>query len=115
MHSYSGLLAAAEAAFLTLPRFRKWAPGHRSTSRLTRPAADDAHPAVSDALQGVASKLPGATRVFCGHEYTVGNLQFAKSVEPDNVAVSDKLDWSTRILAKGGYTVPSTASRFCAS
>lgn len=70
-------------------------------------------PAVSNALQGVASKLPGATRVFCGHEYTVGNLQFAKSVEPDNAAVSDKLDWSTRILAEGGYTIPSTASRFC--
>ncbi|CAN0540317.1 unnamed protein product, partial [Scytosiphon promiscuus] len=56
-------------------------------------------------------KLPGTSRVFCGHEYTVGNLQFAKSVEPDNAAVSDKLDWSTRILAEGGYTIPSTASR----
>eukprot|EP00904_Undaria_pinnatifida_P010579 jgi/Undpi1/6651/HiC_scaffold_20.g09130.m1 len=26
---------------------------------------------MSNALQGVASKLPGATRVFCGHEYTI--------------------------------------------
>ncbi|CAM9853344.1 unnamed protein product [Laminaria digitata] len=66
---------------------------------------------MSNALQGVASKLPGTTRVFCGHEYTVSNLQFAKSVEPDNAAVSDKLDWSARILAKGGYTVPSTATQ----
>lgn len=66
-----------------------------------------------DALQGVASKLPGTTRVFCGHEYTVGNLQFAKSVEPHNAAISDKLEWSTKILEKGGYTVPSTASLFC--
>lgn len=66
--------------------------------------------AVSNALQGVAAKLPAATRVFCGHEYTVSNLQFAKSVEPENPAVSEKLDWSRRILAKRGYTVPSTAS-----
>ncbi|CAM9946265.1 unnamed protein product [Ectocarpus sp. 12 AP-2014] len=64
---------------------------------------------MSNALQGVAASLPGATRVFCGHEYTVSNLQFAKSVEPDNSAVLDKLDWSRRVLAKGGYTVPSTA------
>lgn len=66
--------------------------------------------AVSNALQGVASKLPAETRVFCGHEYTVSNLQFALSVEPENKAVSDKLAWSRRTLATGGYTVPSTAS-----
>ncbi|CAM9550848.1 unnamed protein product [Ectocarpus fasciculatus] len=65
---------------------------------------------MSNALQGVAASLPGETRVFCGHEYTVSNLQFAKSVEPENSAVLDKLDWSRRVLAKGGYTVPSTAS-----
>ncbi|HEY8121908.1 MAG TPA: hydroxyacylglutathione hydrolase, partial [Myxococcota bacterium] len=28
--------------------------------------------------------LPGDTRVFCGHEYTAGNLRFAAHVEPDN-------------------------------
>jgi hydroxyacylglutathione hydrolase len=31
--------------------------------------------------------LPGDTRVFCGHEYTTGNLRFAAHVEPDNTAV----------------------------
>ncbi|CAM9102292.1 unnamed protein product [Scytosiphon promiscuus] len=66
---------------------------------------------MSHALQGVAAKLPAATRVFCGHEYTVSNLQFALSVEPDNKAVSDKLDWSRRVLAKGAYTVPSTIAQ----
>lgn len=65
---------------------------------------------MSNALQGVAAKLPGDTRVFCGHEYTVSNLQFAKHVEPKSVAISEKLEWSRSILAKGGYTVPSTAS-----
>lgn len=28
--------------------------------------------------------LPGATRVCCTHEYTMGNLRFALAVEPDN-------------------------------
>ncbi|MBM4383864.1 MAG: hydroxyacylglutathione hydrolase [Deltaproteobacteria bacterium] len=31
--------------------------------------------------------LPGDTRVFCGHEYTAGNLRFAAHAEPDNSAV----------------------------
>lgn len=68
---------------------------------------------VSNALMGVAASLPTSTRVFCGHEYTVSNLQFAKSVEPESSAVADKLDWSRKILAQGGYTVPSTVSARC--
>ena len=31
--------------------------------------------------------LPDTTRVYCGHEYTAGNLRFAAHVEPDNAAV----------------------------
>ena len=38
------------------------------------------------ALQKLGA-LPGDTRVFCGHEYTAGNLRFAAHVEPDNAAV----------------------------
>lgn len=72
------------------------------------PHGDAAFLTVVHALQGVAAKLPAETRVFCGHEYTVSNLQFAKSVEPESVSVADKLDWSKKILASGGYTVPST-------
>ena len=28
--------------------------------------------------------LPGETKVYCGHEYTLANAQFALSVDPDN-------------------------------
>jgi hydroxyacylglutathione hydrolase len=35
--------------------------------------------------------LPDDMRVFCGHEYTESNLEFAAHVEPDNQAVKDKL------------------------
>ena len=35
--------------------------------------------------------LPGATRVYCGHEYTASNLRFAAHVEPENEAVKRAL------------------------
>jgi len=33
---------------------------------------------------GLLGRLPDATYVFCGHEYTRDNLQFAASVDPEN-------------------------------
>lgn len=43
--------------------------------------------------------LPGDTRVFCGHEYTTGNLRFAAHVEPDNSGVKAALERVARIRA----------------
>lgn len=37
------------------------------------------------------ASLPDATRVWCAHEYTLGNLKFALSIEPHNVAVQTRL------------------------
>jgi len=31
--------------------------------------------------------LPESTRVYCGHEYTLTNIQFAKTIEPHNAAL----------------------------
>jgi hydroxyacylglutathione hydrolase len=39
------------------------------------------------ALVEKLGRLPGTTRVYCGHEYTTSNLRFAAHVEPDNDAV----------------------------
>lgn len=48
-------------------------------------------------------QLPPETLVFCGHEYTTSNLQFATSVDKSS-RVMEKLTWS-----KGKtYTLPST-------
>ncbi|XP_012587154.1 PREDICTED: hydroxyacylglutathione hydrolase, mitochondrial [Condylura cristata] len=33
-------------------------------------------------------------KVYCGHEYTVSNLKFARHVEPHNAAVREKLAWA---------------------
>jgi hydroxyacylglutathione hydrolase len=45
-----------------------------------------------DALCVKLAVLPDDMRVFCGHEYTESNLQFALHVEPDNRAVEEKLE-----------------------
>ena len=36
--------------------------------------------------------LPDRTRVWCGHEYTLGCLRFAVTIEPDNAALRARLD-----------------------
>jgi len=60
------------------------------------------------ALIDVLGALPPNTQVYCGHEYTVKNLQFAKKVEPQSKAVADKLSWAVAQRDKGQPTVPST-------
>ncbi|XP_024615567.1 hydroxyacylglutathione hydrolase-like protein isoform X6 [Neophocaena asiaeorientalis asiaeorientalis] len=47
--------------------------------------------------------LPPETKVFCGHEHTLGNLEFAQKVEPCNNHVKAKLSW-----AKGLGSSPQT-------
>jgi hydroxyacylglutathione hydrolase len=49
-------------------------------------------------------KLSPETYLFCGHEYTVSNLSFAKSIDPDNDDITRKLEWAK----KQQYTMPST-------
>jgi len=51
--------------------------------------------------------LPGDTLVYCGHEYTEKNLQFALTVEPDNDRVKARLAEVQAIRAKSQFTVPA--------
>jgi len=55
-------------------------------------------------------KLPGNTRIFCGHEYTLQNLKFAKHVEPNNQEILKKIEWACDKRDRGEPTVPSTIS-----
>ncbi len=41
-------------------------------------------------------------------QYTVKNLRYALSVEPENQAVVEKLAWAQASVAAGQHTVPST-------
>lgn len=52
--------------------------------------------------------LPKPTRVYCGHEYTVKNLQFAQTVEPENGRIKEKLSWAQHQRQVGLPTIPST-------
>ncbi|XP_021904221.1 hydroxyacylglutathione hydrolase cytoplasmic [Carica papaya] len=54
------------------------------------------------------SSLPKPTRIYCGHEYTVKNLQFARTVEPNNASIHQKLEWAYKQRGEGLPTVPST-------
>jgi hydroxyacylglutathione hydrolase len=49
-------------------------------------------------------------RVFCGHEYTLGNLAFAASVEPGNARVEQRLVQARTLRARGEPTVGSPMS-----
>lgn len=58
-------------------------------------------------LERLAS-LPGQTRVYCGHEYTLANLAFAREVEPGNAARERRLAEARALRGRGEPTLPAT-------
>jgi hydroxyacylglutathione hydrolase len=60
-------------------------------------------------------KLPGDTRVYCGHEYTQSNAKFALTVDPDNAALKARATEVDALRAKGLPTLPSTMASECAA
>lgn len=52
--------------------------------------------------------LPGDTRVCCGHEYTLSNAAFARVVEPDNPALSRRIEEARAMRHAGRPSLPST-------
>jgi len=54
------------------------------------------------------SALPDDTRVYCGHEYTEKNLQFALTLEPGNPRLRAKMTSVQALRRAGKPTVPST-------
>lgn len=54
------------------------------------------------------SVLPDETDVFCGHEYSLQNLKFGNHVEPENIAIQNKIEWSKNKRLTNDPTVPST-------
>ena len=53
-------------------------------------------------------ELPGETRVYGGHDYTLDNLEFAASLEPGNAALAGRLEATRKRVADGRPTAPST-------
>ncbi|HEY2988075.1 MAG TPA: hydroxyacylglutathione hydrolase [Candidatus Binatia bacterium] len=53
-------------------------------------------------------RLPGGALVYCGHEYTEKNLEFALTVEPGNQKLTERMKKVRSLRARGLPTVPST-------
>ncbi len=52
--------------------------------------------------------LPDDTDIFCGHEYTVANIKFARTVEPNNKALAERDAEAKREIERGLPTIPVT-------
>jgi hydroxyacylglutathione hydrolase len=63
-------------------------------------------PAQMHASLRTLATLPGSTRVYFGHEYTRANLAFARRLEPENEAVSVRLQRAA--APQNSCTTPST-------
>ena len=59
-------------------------------------------------MQRLMARLPGDTRIYCGHEYTLANAKFAITVDPHNAALKTQLENVERLRASGLPTLPTT-------
>ena len=62
-------------------------------------------------LQNTMNKLahlPGETLIYCGHEYSQANLEFAATVEPDNQNIQLAIAEVQRKLSAGLPSLPSS-------
>jgi hydroxyacylglutathione hydrolase len=53
-------------------------------------------------------KLPDDTRFYCGHEYTAANIRFARTIEPNNMALAARAREVESLRAAGKPTIPAT-------
>lgn len=53
-------------------------------------------------------RLPGHTKVYCAHEYTMANIKFAEAVEPDNADLKLRKAFCAAKRHRNEPTVPST-------
>ena len=60
-------------------------------------------------------RLPGDTKVYCGHEYTQANAKFALAIDPDNPALKARAAEVDALRAQGKATLPSTMASECAA
>jgi len=53
------------------------------------------------------AQLPINTRIYCAHEYTLANLQFALTMEPSNQALQNRIVVCQNLRHKNRPTLPS--------
>ena len=52
--------------------------------------------------------LPDETKVYCGHEYTLANIRFARAVDPENQTLAAREARARKLRDAGLPTLPST-------
>lgn len=62
---------------------------------------------MDDSLSKLAN-LSATTAVYCAHEYTLSNMRWARTVEPDNQALKNWQAHAEQQRAEGQPTLPST-------
>ncbi|WP_371372379.1 hydroxyacylglutathione hydrolase [Thalassotalea aquiviva] len=60
-----------------------------------------------ESLTKLAS-LPDDTKVYCAHEYTLANLEFARTIDENNSQLKAYYDKVVKLRAKGRSTIPSS-------
>lgn len=55
--------------------------------------------------------LPHETKLYCAHEYTLGNAVFAKDAEPQNAAIAKRLELVKTMRESGTITLPTTVAQ----
>ena len=53
-------------------------------------------------------ELPDDTEIFCGHEYTLANIKFARTIESGNKALAEREAQARQQVAQGEPTIPVT-------
>ncbi|MGS2722281.1 hydroxyacylglutathione hydrolase [Porticoccus sp. GXU_MW_L64] len=71
--------------------------------RLFEGTAEQMH----QSLQRLAA-LPEHTQVYCTHEYTLANMQFALAAEPDNTQLAQRLAHCQQLRQQAQPTLPTT-------
>lgn len=65
-------------------------------------------PAMMHVSLSKLAKLPADTKVYCGHEYTLKNIEFALTIEPQNDALVKAMERAKSLREEGKPTVPTT-------
>jgi hydroxyacylglutathione hydrolase len=52
--------------------------------------------------------LPRETQIWCSHEYTLANLRFASTVDPDNLELQRRLEKTIVLRDRHEATIPTT-------
>lgn len=72
-------------------------------------------PAQMHASLSRLAELPGELPVYCGHEYTLANMRFALTVDPDNMALQAARADAQRLRDQDQPSLPSRLDRECAT